>query len=487
MTETSKPKRRLWPWILAGIVFLPPLAAMLVLSVIFRLNAIPDSQRQPPAELLALMESPHPSAPHSPSTPAQPRTDYAHLPPEPGLNEMLAIRSAPEALAIFNKWHERLELHDSIFYPRNENDVLEGWKGGDPLLPGMADWLVSNQELVSDLERLAELGGVKQIQAGELMALWQQRRSSASEMSAWPLPNYLFWNNVSKVLAAESRRRREAGDPAGAAEALLAIQPLADSIREPYLISVLVALSMQTQGYAELNSWLAEAPPPPELARRLRAGLEPYEITLQDVRAVSTVEYLQARSFQISYLRTPTWELFKSGIGPPMRRNRSMDLFEALDLALFEPGPMAGAVYQSAARTALLKVQAPEILHAFDEHHKTVFEQLDQNIIHEFEYHALIQYSDRIPNHMECMVRTATNLARLRVCLAALDRTIAVEGAAPTPPRDPFADGPLRELDEPAGTVIYSLGPDRADQRAAIAYDPTNGTTSPGDIFLRLR
>jgi hypothetical protein len=35
----------------------------------------------------------------------------------------------------------------------------------------------------------------------------------------------------------------------------------------------------------------------------------------------------------------------------------------------------------------------------------------------------------------------------------------------------------------PNGT-LYALGPDALDQRAALRYDPTNGTLSPGDIVL---
>lgn len=53
------------------------------------------------------------------------------------------------------------------------------------------------------------------------------------------------------------------------------------------------------------------------------------------------------------------------------------------------------------------------------------------------------------------------------------------------PGADPFAEeAPLRfRLDDEKGFVVYSLGPDRQDGGAAVAYDPTNGTVSAGDIF----
>ena len=33
--------------------------------------------------------------------------------------------------------------------------------------------------------------------------------------------------------------------------------------------------------------------------------------------------------------------------------------------------------------------------------------------------------------------------------------------------------------------IIYSTGPDGVDDKTAILYDPTNGTTSRGDIAIR--
>lgn len=58
------------------------------------------------------------------------------------------------------------------------------------------------------------------------------------------------------------------------------------------------------------------------------------------------------------------------------------------------------------------------------------------------------------------------------------------------PDLDPFApEGvPLRWLPEVDGVwTAYSIGPDGADQQAAIEYDPTNGTSSPGDVSIRVR
>ena len=54
------------------------------------------------------------------------------------------------------------------------------------------------------------------------------------------------------------------------------------------------------------------------------------------------------------------------------------------------------------------------------------------------------------------------------------------------PPKDPFSGDPLKFLSTPDALACYSVGPDGRDDRAAIEYDPTNGTVSPGDILLRV-
>ncbi len=52
-------------------------------------------------------------------------------------------------------------------------------------------------------------------------------------------------------------------------------------------------------------------------------------------------------------------------------------------------------------------------------------------------------------------------------------------------PRDPFWGTPYRR--DAATKRLYSVGPDRRDDHAAIEYDPTNGTASAGDIWMAWR
>jgi len=54
------------------------------------------------------------------------------------------------------------------------------------------------------------------------------------------------------------------------------------------------------------------------------------------------------------------------------------------------------------------------------------------------------------------------------------------------PPQDPFTTAPLRFFSDPSLFTCYSIGPDNQDDRATVLYDPTNGTTSGGDIIVEV-
>jgi hypothetical protein len=54
-------------------------------------------------------------------------------------------------------------------------------------------------------------------------------------------------------------------------------------------------------------------------------------------------------------------------------------------------------------------------------------------------------------------------------------------------PADPFAAAdPIRFREEGGDLLVWSVGPDKKDDRGAVTYDPTNGSTSAGDVLLRI-
>jgi len=56
-------------------------------------------------------------------------------------------------------------------------------------------------------------------------------------------------------------------------------------------------------------------------------------------------------------------------------------------------------------------------------------------------------------------------------------------------PTDPFSGtgGPSKIIGDGDERIVYSVGPDGIDDQAKIAYDPTNGSVSAGDIWVRVR
>lgn len=53
-------------------------------------------------------------------------------------------------------------------------------------------------------------------------------------------------------------------------------------------------------------------------------------------------------------------------------------------------------------------------------------------------------------------------------------------------PLDPFDEQPLKFIADKEPFTVYSIGPDKKDEKAAVAYDPTNGTISDGDVFIEI-
>jgi len=104
------------------------------------------------------------------------------------------------------------------------------------------------------------------------------------------------------------------------------------------------------------------------------------------------------------------------------------------------------------------------------------------------------------PNYSEAITRWNTAEAKSRLLLAGAaarhnflktgEFPREASGFAPLlpegPPQDPFTGTPLRFIGNRDPFVVYSVGPDKKDDKAAFLYDPTNGTISPGDVFFEI-
>ncbi len=111
------------------------------------------------------------------------------------------------------------------------------------------------------------------------------------------------------------------------------------------------------------------------------------------------------------------------------------------------------------------------------------------------EYNRAKLYSIAIPNFLEATTREASALAKLDLArIEAAKRVYKLESVQAAPSIEALVPEYLPEalvdrFDESGGgygwePVVYSIGPDRIDNKATVQYDPTNGTISRGDIFF---
>jgi hypothetical protein len=82
-----------------------------------------------------------------------------------------------------------------------------------------------------------------------------------------------------------------------------------------------------------------------------------------------------------------------------------------------------------------------------------------------------------LPNFHEALTREEVTEAKLNLCMTLCALRLDDE-ARLAEIVDPFIGEPVRV----ESGRVWSLGPDQADQGANLVYDPTNGTLSPGDI-----
>ena len=88
---------------------------------------------------------------------------------------------------------------------------------------------------------------------------------------------------------------------------------------------------------------------------------------------------------------------------------------------------------------------------------------------------------------------TQTRLALVKAACAVKGKTLKppfpAQMDAGALPEDPFLKGQtLRYIPGAGGpATVFSVGPNGENDHASVAYDPTNGTTSAGDIFVRIR
>ncbi|MCE5231468.1 hypothetical protein LLG95_17970 [bacterium] len=474
--EEKQPLRRWKKWaLIAALVLLAiPLIAIVVFKITFHANAIRADQLQPPTAYLSL----HPKLRALPTSPKQiPSASY---------EDFVAASPNKQAAAFYKKWATRFES-DRAWQDANLYSKISD----RPLTPVQTKWLVENHELIHDLIKLANAGGLPSMS-------YEQAATYKDVIARMPTLNFIFIQTCSKILAAESCRLRRAGQPAEAADALLAIRTLARSVREPVPAHFMLACAMQRIADVELTHWLAESAPPPEIACRLSDSLTSDTATITHLRRVMELEYLIGREFLVEFLNKPypeleTWLL--RNMGYTNNPHSSRDIWYYVDnpkQSFLELMNRAAMRATAAAGAAKIKSSAASALKEFDAEYISGFMRMGRV---PGDPVAKLQRAPRsdswivrslTPYFDEMIARTRAGEALANLDLAALDRILNPTAPPQTLRADPFATAPLRSIAESTTTLIYSIGPDLKDDRAALPYDPTNGTLTPGDIILRL-
>jgi len=91
---------------------------------------------------------------------------------------------------------------------------------------------------------------------------------------------------------------------------------------------------------------------------------------------------------------------------------------------------------------------------------------------------SLLLLQEAQPNFDEADVRAQVASAKVRLCILIAARRAGKSVNVV----DPFDGQPMRT----GPGIVYSVGPDRSDQKGRVIFDAKNGTTSAGDVVLAM-
>ncbi|MCE5229711.1 hypothetical protein LLG95_08965 [bacterium] len=469
------PRRLKWIYVTAAILIGVPLVLIAALLSLSKINAITPAQRQfPAASLKPKTAEAAPSRPHAINT----------IPTDVLVKRLASITTQSQDATIFDELaqscpnreaaeiYARLTAEYKAFRDSFDKVGLNDWSPGQPLTDAQKKWLIEHQAVIADLIKLAAAGGIPMVTVEQAMAL------DPKVCLNMPVPNFLSSQVYGKILAAETSRLVEAGDFRGAAQTLMATMPLAQSISEPFIINHLVAVAMEGVANRELADWLSRSAPPADIARQLRDQLAATALNPSNLLETSQLEYQSIRQFYIGYLDGSFNSLLMMNLGNQLGRNMA-DL-NLLDSFYQNPFLTSRDSVIATWQSAWMRSDPAWALETFDNAWQQSLRIIETN------QPANVDIDSRVyvplNNAAEILTRTDQTLAQLRANLAALDLICGGSGAGV----DPFTNEPIRILQQPDGTLIYSLGPDRQDQQGAVTYDPHNGTISAGDIVVRI-
>lgn len=357
--------------------------------------------------------------------------------------------------------------------------ILNGWsEESEALLPYLNAWE----------------DALKHVRTG--VALDRAENPPLDRGFAAPVPNFLFAQNVSRVLAAKANGAAAEGDHDAAIDhALAALRMGRDYGSErTVLIGSLISIAMQSTALRPLRrlvnsgeldgaqlariqeeldhiaaTYLGVAEAFGSERAMVAIGLENERESIRAAAEESDAELYEAIGSSLSeeQLALPLPELAEWIIDTA---KEEMDLFWKTALELYSDEPFEVPVDE-------LQAELDAIVESFESPLSKI----------------------AVPNVRAAAVRDAIMVARRRILQTELalelfrhrygrypDALSDLEGATVDAlPRDPFSGDPLRYRPpaEDAPPRIHSVGPDQRDDPQHTPYDPTNGIVSAGNIF----
>lgn len=388
------------------------------------------------------------------------------------------------------------------------------WK---PYVPEQIRWLRGKADYLALLHRLSHC---RQWPVPTL----QHRNDYLNLCGAeFPFLSFISLYYSGNMLAAGARLRSQEGDFAAARESVQDLYAVATLLRasDSYFYQSIL-LYWVREANRVVSLWLEDSALPQSELASLQSTLnriEPLLFPPDGMGRIFTDQYLEMRAEIVYFMSQDTWLSPLYGWGGYENVNGSMcgwpvDYSEYHDLPLLGTTkvPILPKIFAHSHRAMFNRICSAPALKEYDKFYRQAIEWVGRPYP-EF-LRDISRYADSshdryfllrklrptentvLPYFPEVKVRrlvaeTRTHLLRLALGLR-LDsaRTLALRreplSAAPHNPwRDPFTEAPLRSDTPTSPSLLYSLGPDLKDQRGALAYDPTNGTLSAGDIILR--
>jgi hypothetical protein len=277
------------------------------------------------------------------------------------------------------------------------------------------------------------------------------------------IPNFLATQQITLLLLVDARRLEGSGHPDGAAFRSVQAVKFADLFcaKDQPVISHLVGIANAKMALQTLESILLNPELSPELLHTVGA-----ELSKIDQDHVSIAEGFQAES---------------------------KVLFSKLEKAFADPKEkqkLLKSLAGNSARTQEVEAILNDWVTLEKEYYRiwsVIIEQANKPYWErrQFEkpYSQTIStnplFDLTIPNLTEGSIRQDVMKVHLRFaqvrCAIRLGKEDLIQQFL-----DPFTGQPLKVSPK----LIYSMGPDQSDQKGTIAYDPTNGTISGGDIVI---